>query len=64
MAKECEMGLFESAVLSPLMVLYTSNKNLDVRVGSLKILLHVLEVILLNQRVTTNILLVLKLPRQ
>ncbi|XP_020087242.1 protein MON2 homolog isoform X3 [Ananas comosus] len=42
-AKECEMGLFESAVLSPLMVLYTSNKNLDVRVGSLKILLHVLE---------------------
>ncbi|XP_072952390.1 uncharacterized protein [Typha angustifolia] len=42
-AKESEVGSFECAVLSPLVVLYTSNKNFDVRLGSLKILLHVLE---------------------
>ncbi|KAJ3696126.1 hypothetical protein LUZ60_001503 [Juncus effusus] len=34
---------FECAVLSPLLGLYSSNKNLDVHIGVLKILLHVLE---------------------
>ncbi|KAG0481264.1 hypothetical protein HPP92_012122 [Vanilla planifolia] len=38
-----EMELFECAVLSPLIVLYTSSQILDVRAGALKILLHVLE---------------------
>ncbi|PKA59746.1 Brefeldin A-inhibited guanine nucleotide-exchange protein 5 [Apostasia shenzhenica] len=34
---------FESAVLSPLMILSESSQSLDVRTGALKILLHVLE---------------------
>ncbi|KAJ4816243.1 ARM repeat superfamily protein [Rhynchospora pubera] len=34
---------FECAVLSPLIGLYTRNKNPDVHIGALKILLHVLE---------------------
>ncbi|KAH7661512.1 Protein Mon2-like protein [Dioscorea alata] len=38
-----ELGSFECAVLSPLMILYKSSQNIDVRTGSLKILLHVLE---------------------
>ncbi|KAL5702278.1 hypothetical protein ACHQM5_027513 [Ranunculus cassubicifolius] len=38
-----ETRSFESAVISPLSVLYFSSQYLDVRVGSLKILLHVLE---------------------
>ncbi|KAF5192862.1 Mon2-like protein [Thalictrum thalictroides] len=38
-----EMRPFESAVISPLRVLYFSTQFLDVRAGSLKILLHVLE---------------------
>ncbi|KAK3162088.1 hypothetical protein QOZ80_1BG0085230 [Eleusine coracana subsp. coracana] len=41
--KERETVSFEYAVLSPLVILYTSNKNIDVQIGSLKILLHVLE---------------------
>ncbi|KAI3894720.1 hypothetical protein MKX03_033369 [Papaver bracteatum] len=38
-----ESNSFEYAVISPLRVLYFSTENLDVRAGSLKILLHVLE---------------------
>ncbi|OVA15488.1 protein of unknown function DUF1981 [Macleaya cordata] len=38
-----ESRSFEYAVISPLRVLYFSTQNLDVRAGSLKILLHVLE---------------------
>lgn len=37
----------ECSVISPLKVLYFSTQSVDVRVGSLKILLHVLEVMLL-----------------
>ncbi|WOL08916.1 hypothetical protein Cni_G17669 [Canna indica] len=40
---DTEMGSFECVVLSSLLVLYMSSQSLDVRVGSLKILLHVLE---------------------
>ncbi|XP_042398524.1 protein MON2 homolog [Zingiber officinale] len=42
-AGETEVGSFECTVVSPLSVLYMSNQNFDVRVSSLKILLHVLE---------------------
>lgn len=38
------LGSFECAVLSPLVVLYMSSQTIDVRAGTLKILLHVLEV--------------------
>lgn len=38
-----EIGSFECAILSPLAVLYMSSQCLDVRAGTLKILLHVLE---------------------
>uniref|UniRef100_A0A0E0N335 Protein MON2 homolog n=1 Tax=Oryza rufipogon TaxID=4529 RepID=A0A0E0N335_ORYRU len=41
--KESETVSFEYAVLSPLVILYSSNKNIDVQMGALKILLHVLE---------------------
>ncbi|XP_039022425.1 protein MON2 homolog isoform X2 [Hibiscus syriacus] len=41
-SNETELRLLESAVISPLRVLYSSQSN-DVRAGSLKILLHVLE---------------------
>jgi hypothetical protein len=37
----------ECSIISPLKVLYFSTQSVDVRVGSLKILLHVLEVILI-----------------
>ncbi|XP_042513144.1 protein MON2 homolog isoform X2 [Macadamia integrifolia] len=40
---DTQLGSLECAVISPLSVLYFSNQNLDVRIGSLKILLHVLE---------------------
>ncbi|KAJ0982542.1 hypothetical protein J5N97_010797 [Dioscorea zingiberensis] len=40
---DAELGSFECALLSPLMILYKSSQNIDVRAGSLKILLHVLE---------------------
>lgn len=43
LVKESETVSFEYAVLSPLMILYSSNKNVDVQMGALKILLHVLE---------------------
>ncbi|CAL9055746.1 unnamed protein product [Musa banksii] len=42
-AKDAEVGSFECVFLSPLLVLYMSSQSLDVRAGSLKILLHVLE---------------------
>ncbi|XP_010923723.2 uncharacterized protein [Elaeis guineensis] len=42
-AADGEMGIFERAVLNPLVVLYMSSQSFDVRAGSLKILLHVLE---------------------
>ncbi|KAJ8556427.1 hypothetical protein K7X08_029818 [Anisodus acutangulus] len=38
-----ELRSLECAVISPLKVLYSSAQNIDVRTGSLKILLHVLE---------------------
>lgn len=38
-----ELRSLECAVISPLKVLYSSAQNIDVRAGSLKILLHVLE---------------------
>lgn len=38
-----ELGSLECAVISPLRVLYFSTQSIDVRAGSLKILLHVLE---------------------
>uniref|UniRef100_A0A5B7BVG9 Protein MON2 homolog n=1 Tax=Davidia involucrata TaxID=16924 RepID=A0A5B7BVG9_DAVIN len=38
-----ELRSLECAVISPLRVLYFSTQNVDVRAGSLKILLHVLE---------------------
>ncbi|PON87081.1 Mon2, dimerization and cyclophilin-binding domain containing protein [Trema orientale] len=38
-----EIGSLECAVISPLRVLYFSTQSVDVRAGSLKILLHVLE---------------------
>ncbi|KAK6233045.1 hypothetical protein SCA6_003118 [Theobroma cacao] len=41
--KETELRSLESAVISPLRVLYSSSQSIDVRAGSLKILLHVLE---------------------
>ncbi|XP_014754709.1 protein MON2 homolog isoform X3 [Brachypodium distachyon] len=43
LVQESATGSFEYAVLSPLVVLYSSNKNIDVQMGALKILLHVLE---------------------
>ncbi|TKW17045.1 hypothetical protein SEVIR_5G340000v4 [Setaria viridis] len=43
MVNESETVSFEYAVLSPLVILYSSNKNVDVQMGALKILLHVLE---------------------
>ncbi|KAK8329065.1 hypothetical protein V6Z12_A11G294300 [Gossypium hirsutum] len=42
-SNETELRLLESAVISPLRVLYSSSQSIDVRAGSLKILLHVLE---------------------
>lgn len=47
-----QLGSFECAVLSPLMILYKSSQNIDVRTGSLKILLHVLEVPNVSQAAT------------
>lgn len=41
--KTNDLRLLECAVISPLEVLYSSSQNLDVRAGSLRILLHVLE---------------------
>lgn len=41
------MMSLECSVISPLKVLYFSTQSVDVRLGSLKILLHVLEVMLL-----------------
>ncbi|XVF06259.1 hypothetical protein REPUB_Repub06bG0032300 [Reevesia pubescens] len=41
-SKETELRLLESAIISPLRVLYSSSQSIDVRAGSLKILLHVL----------------------
>ncbi|KAH7543199.1 hypothetical protein FEM48_Zijuj02G0158400 [Ziziphus jujuba var. spinosa] len=38
-----EIGSLECAAISPLRVLYLSTQSIDVRAGSLKILLHVLE---------------------
>ncbi|GMI84989.1 hypothetical protein like AT5G27970 [Hibiscus trionum] len=38
-----ELRSLESAVISPLRILYSSSESFDVRSGSLKILLHVLE---------------------
>ncbi|KAM3332856.1 hypothetical protein ACQJBY_028158 [Aegilops geniculata] len=43
LVEESETRSFEYAVLSPLVILYSSNKNIDVQMGALKILLHVLE---------------------
>lgn len=43
---DAELRSFECSVISPLRVLYVSIQNVDVRAGSLKILLHVLEVTL------------------
>lgn len=43
LVEESETRSFEYAVLSPLVILYSSNKNTDVQMGALKILLHVLE---------------------
>lgn len=48
MAADGEIGLFERTVLNPLVVLYMSSQSFDVRAGSLKILLHVLEVVLFS----------------
>ncbi|XP_021281525.1 protein MON2 homolog isoform X2 [Herrania umbratica] len=42
-SKETELTSLESAVISSLRVLYSSSQSIDVRAGSLKILLHVLE---------------------
>lgn len=39
-----DLRSLECSVISPLRVLYFSTQNIDVRAGSLKILLHVLEV--------------------
>lgn len=41
-----DLRLLECAVISPLDVLYSSSQSFDVRAGSLRILLHVLEVCL------------------
>ncbi|PQQ11429.1 protein MON2 homolog isoform X1 [Prunus yedoensis var. nudiflora] len=38
-----QLGSLECAVISPLRILYLSTQSVDVRAGSLKILLHVLE---------------------
>lgn len=46
-----ELRALECAVISPLGSLYTTSQSLDVRVGSLKILLHVLEVIFLSHQI-------------
>ncbi|KAL5219869.1 hypothetical protein ABZP36_024582 [Zizania latifolia] len=43
LVEESETVSFECAVLSPLVILYSSNKNIDAQMGALKILLHVLE---------------------
>ncbi|KAJ6380091.1 hypothetical protein OIU76_016695 [Salix suchowensis] len=42
-AGDSQLKLLECSVISPLRVLYSSTQNIDVRAGSLKILLHVLE---------------------
>ncbi|KAK1288620.1 hypothetical protein QJS10_CPB19g01189 [Acorus calamus] len=42
-SSDTELQSFEHDIISPLTVLYMSTQNLDVRAGSLKILLHVLE---------------------
>ena len=42
-----KLSSLECSVISPLKVLYFSTQGIDVRVGSLKILLHILEVMLL-----------------
>ncbi|XVF57298.1 hypothetical protein PTKIN_Ptkin06aG0194000 [Pterospermum kingtungense] len=42
-SKETDLSLLECATISPLRVLYSSSQSIDVRAGSLKILLHVLE---------------------
>lgn len=43
-----QLGSLECAVISPLRVLYLSTESVELRAGSLKILLHVLEVICNN----------------
>lgn len=43
-----QLGSLECAVISPLRVLYLSTQSVELRAGSLKILLHVLEVICNN----------------
>jgi hypothetical protein len=43
-AGDSQLKLLECSVISPLRVLYSSTQSIDVRAGSLKILLHVLEV--------------------
>lgn len=48
MENGCISRQFECALLSPLIGLCTTNKNPDVNIGALKILLHVLEVKLFN----------------
>lgn len=45
-----QLGSLECAVISPLRVLYLSTQSVELRAGSLKILLHVLEVICNNNR--------------
>jgi len=56
MVNESKTVSFEYAVLSPLVILYSSNKNVDVQMGALKILLHVLEVpIFLNMPLTAGV---------
>lgn len=50
MQKEADLDKLmslECSVISPLKALYFSTQSVDVRLGSLKILLHVLEVLLL-----------------
>ncbi|KAJ8760664.1 hypothetical protein K2173_017642 [Erythroxylum novogranatense] len=42
-SRDMELRSLECSVISPLRVLYFSTQNIDVRAGSLKILLHVLE---------------------
>lgn len=42
-AGDSQLKLLECSVISPLRVLYSSTQSIDVRAGSLKILLHVLE---------------------
>lgn len=42
--KETELRSLECALITPLRDLYLNTQSIDVRAGSLKILLHVLEV--------------------